>query len=89
MHVVGEGQHDPKVSAQRVMAFAKDMQRTARRVLMPHTGEPLCIRVGIHTVRLRWVVLTGVGSSPRTRSLSRRYSRSWTASAPAEIKDNR
>ena len=51
MHVVGEGEHQPAQGAARVLGFAKDMLLGARRVRMPHTGEPVTVRVGLHTVR--------------------------------------
>lgn len=31
------------------MCFARDMQRVAKDVIMPHDGQPSCVRVGIHT----------------------------------------
>ncbi|KAG2495039.1 hypothetical protein HYH03_006971 [Edaphochlamys debaryana] len=42
------GQEDP-LHAVRVMEFAKAMLRTSRDVRMPHTGEPVMIRIGLHT----------------------------------------
>jgi class 3 adenylate cyclase len=41
--------HDQADSAARVLAFAKDMHAAAASVCMPGTGEPVRIRVGIHT----------------------------------------
>ncbi|MEW5305777.1 MAG: hypothetical protein WDW36_008295 [Sanguina aurantia] len=35
--------------AANVFAFAKDMLVAARRVIMPHNGQPACLRVGIHS----------------------------------------
>jgi class 3 adenylate cyclase len=32
-----------------VLAFARDMVKVASSVAMPHTGEPVRIRIGIHT----------------------------------------
>ena len=47
LHVVRE--HDPVDSAQRVMAFAKDLLAAARSVRMPHNNQPALVRVGLHT----------------------------------------
>jgi class 3 adenylate cyclase len=44
--------HNHVDSARRVLAFARDMQAAARTVVMPDTGEPACIRVGIHTGKM-------------------------------------
>ncbi|KAG2485333.1 hypothetical protein HYH03_015915 [Edaphochlamys debaryana] len=46
--VQGGGESDPQ-QADRVFAFAQAMLRAASRVLMPTTGEPVKIRVGIHS----------------------------------------
>jgi class 3 adenylate cyclase len=46
------GGHDHVDSARRVLAFAGDMQAAARTVVMPNTGDPVCIRIGIHTGKL-------------------------------------
>eukprot|EP00798_Chlamydomonas_sp_ICE-L_P027188 gene27188-2431_t len=41
--------HDPVKSAAKVLAFAKDMIRVSKLVTMPHNGEPVVIRIGMHT----------------------------------------
>lgn len=41
--------HDAQDGARRVFAFAQDMLRVSRLVTMPHSGEPVRIRIGIHT----------------------------------------
>ena len=41
--------HDAAASAQRVMAFAIAMMTVSKEVLMPHNGQPVQIRVGLHT----------------------------------------
>ncbi|KAG2485340.1 hypothetical protein HYH03_015921 [Edaphochlamys debaryana] len=46
--VQGGGESDPH-QADRVFAFGQAMLRAASRVLMPTTGEPVKIRVGIHS----------------------------------------
>ncbi|KXZ47924.1 hypothetical protein GPECTOR_32g537 [Gonium pectorale] len=46
--VHGPGAVDP-LHAVRVMSFAKAMLREAGKLAMPRTGEPLMIRVGIHS----------------------------------------
>uniref|UniRef100_A0A7S3VPL3 Guanylate cyclase domain-containing protein n=2 Tax=Dunaliella tertiolecta TaxID=3047 RepID=A0A7S3VPL3_DUNTE len=40
---------DPQEAAQRVLSFAKALLYCAKKVVMPHNGEPTQIRVGIHT----------------------------------------
>lgn len=47
MHVADS--HDPADSAARVMAFARDMMTAARCVRMPNDGQPVQVRIGIHT----------------------------------------
>ena len=42
------GGEDP-LHAVRVMEFAKAMMRAARDVRMPHTGEPVQMRIGLHS----------------------------------------
>ncbi|KAG2448052.1 hypothetical protein HYH02_007079 [Chlamydomonas schloesseri] len=42
------GEEDP-LHAVRVMEFAKAMLRAAREVRMPHNGEPVRLRVGLHS----------------------------------------
>ncbi len=42
------GEEDP-LHAVRVMEFAKAMLRAAREVRMPHTGEPVQMRIGLHS----------------------------------------
>ncbi|KAJ9531443.1 hypothetical protein QJQ45_006861 [Haematococcus lacustris] len=42
-------QHDPVDSAARVMAFAKDMMAASKTVMTPHNGQPVVIRIGLHT----------------------------------------
>ena len=41
--------HDPQDCADRVMCFAKDILRCSREVCMPHNGDPVTIRIGLHT----------------------------------------
>lgn len=41
--------HDPQVSASRVLSFAQAMLRHSKMMKMPHNGEPVLIRIGIHT----------------------------------------
>ncbi len=36
-------------NAERIMEFAKAMLRESRPVLMPHDGQPVQLRIGIHT----------------------------------------
>lgn len=48
--------HDPAASAAAVFAFAKDMLAAASTVAMPHNGQPVQIRIGMHT----GPVVTGV-----------------------------
>jgi len=43
--------HSAQQSARRVMEFAKDMLRCSKQVLMPNNGEPVVIRIGMHTGR--------------------------------------
>ncbi|PNH01787.1 Guanylate cyclase soluble subunit beta-2, partial [Tetrabaena socialis] len=38
-----------KLQAWRVISFAKAMLRDARKVVLPTTGEPVKMRVGVHT----------------------------------------
>ncbi|KAG2433319.1 hypothetical protein HXX76_008385 [Chlamydomonas incerta] len=45
--VISEGE-DP-LHAVRVMEFAKAMLRASREVQLPHSGEPLEIRIGLHS----------------------------------------
>ncbi|KXZ49407.1 hypothetical protein GPECTOR_21g633 [Gonium pectorale] len=46
--VRGEGNIDP-MAPQRVVAFARAMLEEAAKVAMPNTGEPVKLRVGIHS----------------------------------------
>ncbi|GAX81666.1 hypothetical protein CEUSTIGMA_g9094.t1 [Chlamydomonas eustigma] len=46
--VVGQN-HDPAESARKVMNFAKAMLEAAKKVVMPHNGQPVNVRVGLHT----------------------------------------
>ena len=43
------GEHDARQSARRVMAFAREMMTVSERVVMPHNGQPVQIRIGLHT----------------------------------------
>ena len=43
------GRDDPLLSARRIMALAKGMMAGSKMVMMPHNGEPVSIRIGIHT----------------------------------------
>ncbi|GLI63538.1 hypothetical protein VaNZ11_006527, partial [Volvox africanus] len=47
--VRGEGSREDPLHAYKVFAFAKAMLAAAREVPMPTTGEPVQIRIGIHT----------------------------------------
>ena len=40
---------DPVVGARRVMSLAKAMMAGSKTVQMPHNGEPVSIRIGMHT----------------------------------------
>ena len=40
---------DPVVGARRVMSLAKAMMAGSQTVMTPHNGEPVSIRIGIHT----------------------------------------
>ena len=40
---------NPVVGARRVMSLAKAMMAGSRTVMMPHNGEPVSIRIGMHT----------------------------------------
>ncbi|KAL6764591.1 nucleotide cyclase [Haematococcus lacustris] len=42
-------EHDAADSAARVMAFAKDMMAASKLVRTPHNGQPVVIRIGLHT----------------------------------------
>ncbi|KXZ49412.1 hypothetical protein GPECTOR_21g638 [Gonium pectorale] len=46
--VRGEGNIDP-MAPQRVVAFARAMLEEAAKVALPNTGEPVKVRVGIHS----------------------------------------
>jgi hypothetical protein len=41
--------HDPLASAARVLSFAQSMLRHSKTMKMPHNGEPVLIRIGIHS----------------------------------------
>ena len=41
--------HNACDSARRVMEFAKDMLRCSKEVRMPHNGETVSIRIGMHS----------------------------------------
>lgn len=53
VHNEAEGQpssfQDPVVGARRVMSLAKAMMAGSKTVMMPHNGEPVSIRIGMHT----------------------------------------
>ena len=53
VHNEAEGQpssfQDPVVGAHRVMSLAKAMMAGSKIVMMPHNGEPVSIRIGMHT----------------------------------------
>ena len=40
---------DPVLNARRILALAKGMMAGSKTVMMPHTGEPVNIRIGMHT----------------------------------------
>ncbi|KAJ9531398.1 hypothetical protein QJQ45_006894 [Haematococcus lacustris] len=42
-------EHNAADSAARVMAFAKDMMAASQLVRTPHNGQPVVIRIGLHT----------------------------------------
>ena len=44
-----QGEHDPRISAAKVFAFARDMLASSRTVFMPHDFTPVVVRIGIHT----------------------------------------
>ena len=41
--------HDSALSAARVLSFAQSMLYHSKSMTMPHNGEPVLIRIGIHT----------------------------------------
>ncbi|KAF5842669.1 hypothetical protein DUNSADRAFT_5744 [Dunaliella salina] len=45
---VGEPE-DPQLWARQVLEFSKDLLLEAKKVCMPHTGEPVSVRIGIHS----------------------------------------
>mmetsp|Transcript_9359 Transcript_9359/g.25236 ORF Transcript_9359/g.25236 Transcript_9359/m.25236 type:complete len:447 (+) Transcript_9359:4403-5743(+) len=45
---VGEPE-DPQRWARQVLEFSKDLLYEAKKVCMPHTGEPVSVRIGIHS----------------------------------------
>lgn len=48
-HQPSHSTHSPVLGAQRIMTLAKAMIAAAKTIVMPHNGESLSIRVGIHT----------------------------------------
>ncbi|GAX75796.1 hypothetical protein CEUSTIGMA_g3239.t1 [Chlamydomonas eustigma] len=46
---VRKSAQDASHSALNVLNFAKDMLRCSRKVLMPHNGQPVTVRIGLHT----------------------------------------
>ena len=41
--------HDPRLSASRILNFAQSMLYHSRLMKMPHNGDPVLIRIGVHT----------------------------------------